>query len=119
MTGFDEELRSLEDAIRSKNSSITEGGLEQQKLGHEIERFHKEQEGAASHVKALEKEYEFIANDAELFGRTGTVYDFKGVNMNDAKTRRKSLEEHFQQKKNKINPKVMAMIDNVEKKVDI
>ncbi|KAH8643499.1 Structural maintenance of chromosomes protein 2 [Alternaria alternata] len=116
LTGFDEELRSLEDAIRSKNSSITEGGLEQQKLGHEIERFHKEQEGAASHVKALEKEYEFIANDAELFGRTGTVYDFKGVNMNDAKIRRKSLEEHFQQKKNKINPKVMAMIDNVEKK---
>jgi structural maintenance of chromosome 2 len=116
LTGFDEELRSLEDAIRSKNSSITEGGLEQQKLGHEIERFHKEQEGAASHVKALEKEYEFIANDAELFGRTGAVYDFKGVNMNDAKIRRKSLEEHFQQKKNKINPKVMAMIDNVEKK---
>ncbi|KAI4930975.1 uncharacterized protein J4E92_004809 [Alternaria infectoria] len=116
LTGFDEELRSLEDAIRSKNSSITEGGLEQQKLGHEIERFHKEQEGAASHVKALEKEYEFIASDSELFGRAGTVYDFKGVNMADAKTRRKSLEEHFQQKKNKINPKVMAMIDNVEKK---
>jgi structural maintenance of chromosome 2 len=116
LTGFDEELRSLEDAIRAKNSSITEGGLEQQKLGHEIERFHKEQEGAASHVKALEKEYEFIANDSELFGRAGTVYDFKGVNMADAKTRRKSLEEHFQQKKNKINPKVMAMIDNVEKK---
>ncbi|RMZ73526.1 putative chromosome segregation cut14 [Pyrenophora seminiperda CCB06] len=116
LTGFDEELRSLEDAIRSKNSSITEGGLEQQKLGHEIERFGKEQESAASHVKSLEKEYDFIASDSELFGRAGTVYDFNGVNMADAKTRRKSLEEHFQQKKNKINPKVMAMIDNVEKK---
>ncbi|EDU44220.1 condensin subunit [Pyrenophora tritici-repentis Pt-1C-BFP] len=116
LTGFDEELRSLEDAIRSKNSSITESGLEQQKLGHEIERFGKEQEGAASHVKSLEKEYDFIASDSELFGRAGTVYDFNGVNMADAKTRRKSLEEHFQQKKNKINPKVMAMIDNVEKK---
>ncbi|XP_014555638.1 hypothetical protein COCVIDRAFT_38676 [Bipolaris victoriae FI3] len=116
LTGFDEELRSLEDAIRSKNSAITEGGLEQQKLGHEIERFHKEQEGAEGHIKALEKEYEFIANDSELFGRPGTVYDFKGVNMSDAKARRKSLEERFQQKKNKINPKVMAMIDSVEKK---
>ena len=116
LTGFDEELRSLEDAIRSKNTSITEGGLEQQKLGHEIERFHKEQEGAASHVQALEKEYDFIASDSELFGRTGTVYDFKGVNMSDCKTKRKGLEERFQQKKNKINPKVMAMIDSVEKK---
>ncbi|KAF2035292.1 RecF/RecN/SMC protein [Setomelanomma holmii] len=116
LTGFDEELRALEDAIRSKNTSITEGGLEQQKLGHEIERFHKEQEGAAGHVKALEKEYDFIASDAELFGRAGTVYDFKGVNMADCKTKRKALEERFQQKKNKINPKVMAMIDSVEKK---
>ncbi|KAF1838286.1 RecF/RecN/SMC protein [Decorospora gaudefroyi] len=116
LTGFDEELHSLEDAIRSKNASITEGGLEQQRLGHEIERFHKEQEVAASQVKALEKEYDFIASDSELFGRAGTAYDFRGVNMADARTRRKSLEEHFQQKKNKINPKVMAMIDNVEKK---
>lgn len=116
LTGFDEELRSLEDAIRKKNSLITEGNLEHQKLGHEIERFHKEQEDAASHVQALEKEYDFIASDSELFGRAGTVYDFKGVNMADAKAKRKALEERFKQKKNKINPKVMAMIDNVEKK---
>jgi structural maintenance of chromosome 2 len=116
LTGFDEELRSLENAIRTKSTSITEGGLEQQKLGHEIERFHKEQEGAASHVQALEKEHEFIASDSELFGRAGTVYDFRGVNMADCKVKRKALEERFQQKKNKINPKVMAMIDSVEKK---
>ncbi|KAF1913158.1 RecF/RecN/SMC [Ampelomyces quisqualis] len=116
LTGFDEELRALEDAIRSKNASITEGGLEQQKLGHEIERFHKEQEGAASHVRSLEKEYDFITSDSELLGRAGSVYDFQGVNMADCKTKRKALEERFTQKKNKINPKVMAMIDSVEKK---
>jgi structural maintenance of chromosome 2 len=116
LTGFDEELRALEDAIRSKNASITEGGLEQQKLGHEIERFHKDQEGAASQVRSLEKDYDFIASDSELFGRAGSVYDFQSVNMVDCKTKRKALEERFSQKKNKINPKVMAMIDSVEKK---
>lgn len=116
LTGFDVELGELEDAIRSKNASITEGGLEQQKLGHEIERFHKEQEEAMGHVKALEKDYDFIASDSELFGRPGSVYDFRGVNMGDAKKKRKVLHENFQQKKNKINPKVMAMIDSVEKK---
>lgn len=36
--------------------------------------------------------------------------------MADCKSKRKALEERFQQRKNKINPKVMAMIDNVEKK---
>jgi structural maintenance of chromosome 2 len=116
LTGFDEELKSLEDTIRAKNSSITEGGLEQQKLAHEIEKFGKESDGAAAHIAALEKEHDFIASDAELFGRAGTVYDFHGVNMADCKPKRKALEERFQQRKNKINPKVMAMIDNVEKK---
>lgn len=116
LTGFDEELKSLENTIRAKNSSITEGGLEQQKLAHEIDKFHKESEGAAGQITALEKEHDFIASDAELFGRSGTVYDFQGVNMADCKPKRKALEERFQQRKNKINPKVMAMIDNVEKK---
>ncbi|KAF2125062.1 RecF/RecN/SMC protein [Dothidotthia symphoricarpi CBS 119687] len=116
LSGFDEELHALEDAIRSKNSSITEGGLEKQRIGHEIEKFHKEQEGASAHIQRLEKEHEFIASDSELFGRPGTVYDFGGANIADCKSREKAAKEQVQQKKNKINPKVMAMIDNVEKK---
>lgn len=116
LSGFDEELRALEEAIRSKNSAITEGGLEKQKIGHEIEKFHKEQEGASAHIQRLEKEYEFIASDSELFGRPGTVYDFGGANIADCRSREKAAKEQVQQKKNKINPKVMAMIDNVEKK---
>ncbi|KAL5113844.1 Structural maintenance of chromosomes protein 2 [Pleosporales sp. CAS-2024a] len=116
LTVFNEELHSLGDAIRSKNAAITEGGLEKQRLSHEIERFHKEHEGTEDRLKSLEKHYDFVASDAELFGRSGSVYDFESVNIAEAKTTRKTLEERFQQKKNKINPKVMAMIDSVEKK---
>ncbi|KAF2684332.1 RecF/RecN/SMC protein [Lentithecium fluviatile CBS 122367] len=116
LTSFDEELRALEDAIRSKNSAITEAGLEQQRLGHEIERFHKERDAASGNLKALEKEHDWIADEQELFGRSGTPYDFKGQNMSDCKTRRKTMDERMRGMKNKINPKVMAMIDNVEKK---
>jgi structural maintenance of chromosome 2 len=116
LTGFDEELRALEEAIRSKNSSITEAGLEQQKLGHEIEKFHKERDAASGNLEALEKEHEWIADESELFGRPGTPYDFKGQNMSDCKARRKAMDERIRGMKNKINPKVMAMIDSVEKK---
>ena len=106
----------MEEAVRSKNSSVTEEGLEQQKLGHEIERFHKERDGAEHNLKALEKEHEWIADEHELFGRPNTPYDFKGSNMADCRVKRKNLEERFQGMKNRINPKVMAMIDSVEKK---
>jgi structural maintenance of chromosome 2 len=106
----------LEQAIRSKNSSITEEGLEQQKLGHEIEKFHKERDASAQNLKALETEYEWIAEESERFGRPDTPYDFRGTNMADCRAKRKALQERFQGMKNKINPKVMAMIDSVEAK---
>jgi structural maintenance of chromosome 2 len=116
LTGFDDELRELDEAIRSKNSAITEAGLEQQKLGHEIDRFHKERDAAASNLDALKKEHEWVADESELFGRSGTPYDFRGQNMADCKARRKGMEERLKSMKNKINPKVMASIDSVEKK---
>lgn len=116
LTGFDDELRALEEASRSKAALITEESLEQQKLGHQIEKFDKERESAAQTLKSLEKEHDWIADERENFGRSGTPYDFKGQNMTECKSTLKNLAERFQGMKNKINPKVMNMIDSVEKK---
>ncbi|KAL9117356.1 MAG: hypothetical protein Q9187_006108 [Circinaria calcarea] len=116
LTGFDEELRALEDASTSKASRITEEGLEMQKLGHQIEKVHKEQQGAGQLLLQMEKEHEWIADEKESFGRTNTPYDFKGQNIAECKSSLRNLTERFQGMKKKINPKVMNMIDSVEKK---
>ena len=116
LTGFDDELRALEEASRSKATLITEESLEQQTLGHQIEKFDKERESAAQTLKSLEKEYDWIADERENFGRSGTPYNFNGQNMTECKSTLKNLAERFQGMKNKINPKVMNMIDSVEKK---
>lgn len=116
LSGFDEELRALEDASRSKASRIVEEGLEMQKLGHQIDKFQKEQETAEHAVASMEKEHEWIAAERDSFGRANTPYDFKGQNIAECKTNLRSLTERFQGMKKKINPKVMNMIDNVEKK---
>ncbi|KAK3307047.1 SMC2-like protein [Chaetomium strumarium] len=113
---FDDELRALEEAIRSKNARITEEGLEKQKLGHQIEKFHKEQQTAAQMVAKMEEEHEWIADARDQFGRTGTPYDFKGQNIAECKATHKNLLERSQGLRKKINPKVMNMIDSVEKK---
>ncbi|PHH88218.1 hypothetical protein CDD83_7809 [Cordyceps sp. RAO-2017] len=113
---FDDELRALDDAMRSKNARIAEGGLEKQKLGHQIERFHKEQQGAAESVARLESEHEWIHDEEDKFGRSGTPYDFQGQNIGECKATLRNLTERFQGMKKKINPKVMNMIDSVEKK---
>ncbi|KAL2129536.1 hypothetical protein VTI74DRAFT_7642 [Chaetomium olivicolor] len=113
---FDDELRALEEAMRSKNARITEEGLEKQKLGHQIEKFHKEQQAAAQSVARMEEEHEWIADARDQFGRTGTPYDFKGQNIAECKATHKNLLERSQGLRKKINPKVMNMIDSVEKK---
>jgi structural maintenance of chromosome 2 len=116
LSGFDEELQALEAAIRSKNSLITEESLEQQKLGHHLEKLEKERQAATQLLTTLNEGHEWIADEKEQFGRSGTPYDFKGQNMGECKATLKNITERFQGMKKKINPKVMNMIDNVEKK---
>ncbi|KIW05842.1 uncharacterized protein PV09_03046 [Verruconis gallopava] len=116
LSGFDEELKSLEDAIHSKNRQTTEESLEQQKLGHTLEKLEKDQQSASQILKQLSDSHEWIEEEQELFGRPNTPYDFKGQNMTEARSSLKNLTERFQGMKKKINPKVMNMIDNVEKK---
>ncbi|KAI3527386.1 RecF/RecN/SMC N terminal domain-containing protein [Colletotrichum costaricense] len=114
--GFDDELHALEDATRSKNARIAEESLEMQKLGHQVERFHKEQQSAVQTVAHMEKEHDWIADEKENFGRSGTPYDFKGQNIGECKSTLRNLTDRFQGMKKKINPKVMNMIESVEKK---
>ncbi|TDZ47750.1 Structural maintenance of chromosomes protein 2 [Colletotrichum trifolii] len=114
--GFDDELNALEDAIRSKNARIAEESLEMQKLGHQVDKFHKEQQSAVQTVAHMEKEHEWIADEKDNFGRTGTPYDFKGQNISECKATLRNLTDRFQGMKKKINPKVMNMIESVEKK---
>ncbi|GAP82462.1 putative SMC N terminal domain-containing protein [Rosellinia necatrix] len=116
LTGFDDELRALEDATRSKNARIAEESLEMQKLGHQVDKFNKEQQNAVQAVAHMEQEYEWIADEKDKFGRGGTPYDFKSQNITECKATLKNLTERFQGMKKKINPKVMNMIDSVEKK---
>ncbi|TLD21068.1 hypothetical protein PspLS_08955 [Pyricularia sp. CBS 133598] len=113
---YDDELHALEEATRSKNSRIAEEGLEMQQLGHQVDKFHKEQQAAGQMATNMEKEHDWIVDEKERFGRSGTPYDFKGQNIGEAKATLKNLTERFQGMKKKINPKVMNMIDSVEKK---
>ncbi|KAI9671028.1 MAG: Structural maintenance of chromosomes protein 2 [Alyxoria varia] len=116
LTGFDEELKSLEEASKAKSSQITEEGLEAQKLGHHVEKLQKDKQAASQILHQMEKEHEWIPEEKNSFGKTGTPYDFKGQNMAECKSSLKTVTERLQGMKKKINPKVMNMIDSVEKK---
>ncbi len=113
---FDDELRALEEATRSKNARIAEEGLEMQQLGHQVDKFHKEQQHAVQTVGQMEKDHDWIADEKDKFGRSNTPYDFDSQNIVECRATLRNLTDRFQGMKKKINPKVMNMIDSVEKK---
>ncbi|KAM5435873.1 Structural maintenance of chromosomes protein 2 [Microsporum ferrugineum] len=116
LTRFDDELRDLDEAKQSKAAQITEEALELQKLGHKLEKVYKDQQSAAQLVTNMENEYEWIAEERDNFGHPNTPYDFKNQNIAECKASLRNVTERFQGMKKKINPKVMNMIDSVEKK---
>ena len=87
-----------------------------QKLSHAIEKSQKEQAAASQTLAQMESEHDWISDEKESFGRANTPYDFHGQNIAESKSSLKNLTERFQGMKKKINPKVMNMIDSVEKK---
>lgn len=102
--------------MRSKASRITEEGLEMQKLGHQLEKLQRDQQAAAQTVAHMEAEHEWITDEKDNFGRPNTAYNFKNQNIAECKATLRNLTERSQGMKKKINPKVMNMIDSVEKK---
>jgi structural maintenance of chromosome 2 len=106
----------LEETARSKTAQIAEESLEVQRLGHQVEKFQREQQAVSQAVARMEQDYEWIVDEKENFGRDGTPYDFQGQNIVECKISLRNLTERFQGMKKRINPKVMNMIDSVEKK---
>ncbi|KAH9824445.1 Structural maintenance of chromosomes protein [Teratosphaeria destructans] len=116
LSGFDEEIADLERASKRKSQQIADEKLEAQKLGHAIDNFSKQQQQAQQILTTMEKEHDWIYEEASSFGRPNTPYDFNGQNMSECKSNLKTVTERFQGMKKKINPAVMATIDSVEKK---
>jgi structural maintenance of chromosome 2 len=116
LSGFDDELKELETAKSKKSKQITEESLEAQKLSHAVEKLQKDAQAASALVAALEKEHDWIADNRDQFGKAGTAYDFQGRNLAESRASLKNVTERFQGMKKKINPRVMPMIDSVEKK---
>ena len=116
LSGFDEELRDLEATKSRKAKQVTEESLEIQRLSHAVDKAQKDLQTASQTVDHLEKEHEWIADNKDQFGKPGTAYDFQGKNLSECRATLKNVTEQFQGMKKKINPKVMPMIDSVEKK---
>ncbi|GLB42839.1 putative condensin complex subunit SMC2 [Lyophyllum shimeji] len=116
LTRFDTELKALASVIKEKKQAVSQADLDIKSSEHAVQVLNKEKTAAANLVANLEKQYEWIAEDKHQFGKQGTQYDFRDQDIDRMREKAKELEESQKGMKKKVNPKVMNMIDNVEKR---
>ncbi|KAF8501209.1 condensin complex subunit SMC2 [Gautieria morchelliformis] len=116
LTRFDHEVTELEQVIKDKKNAAAEADLQLKKLDHDMQSLRKDRAASASKVHDLEKLHEWISEEKAHFGKAGTAYDFDAHDIQEAKEKYRELEESQKGLKKNINPKVINMIDTVEKK---
>ncbi|KAF8468622.1 condensin complex subunit SMC2 [Russula ochroleuca] len=116
LTRFDTELRELDEVIKAKKQAAADADVAIKKLEHDMQALAKEKAGHMTAATNLEKQYEWIEEESHLFGQAGSQYDFSKLDIGQQKDRARELEEQQRGMKKKVNPKVMNMIDTVEKR---
>lgn len=113
---FDNEVADLEHDLKAKRQEIVDAELALKKLDHDLGLLAKERTASENMKENLEKQFTWILDEHQFFGKPGTPYDFAGVNLQQAREQCRELETQHKGMGRKINTKVMNMIDNVEKK---
>lgn len=113
---FDNELADLEHDLKAKRQEIVDAELAVKKLDHDLGLIAKERSSSETMKENLEKQFTWILEEHQFFGKPGTPYDFAGVNLSQAREQCRELEAQHKGMSRKINTKVMSLIDNVEKK---
>ncbi|KAI0296748.1 condensin complex subunit SMC2 [Multifurca ochricompacta] len=116
LTRFDTELRELDEVIKAKKQAAADAEVAIKKLEHEVQGFAKEKATHLIGATNLEKQYEWITEESHLFGQPRSQYDFNNLDIGQLKDKARELEEQQRGMKKKVNPKVMNMIDTVEKR---
>ncbi|SNX83715.1 probable SMC2 - chromosome segregation protein [Melanopsichium pennsylvanicum] len=116
LSGYDDELSALRDALKSKKQEIADGLLSIKQLTHDREKLTADVVTYEKLIQQLELQFEWISSEQRFFGQSGTVYDFGKHNMSEVRKRCKKLEETQMGMRKKVNPKVLSMIEGVEKK---
>ncbi|KAF9110806.1 Structural maintenance of chromosomes protein 2 [Mortierella sp. AM989] len=116
LTAYDEELKELEALSKQKSKIVAESQLEIQNLAHETDRLSKENHSLLNAIQDLESAHDWIQDQKHLFGQPNGPYDFNSQNPSESRKKLKQLDEKHSAMKNKVNPKVMTMLENQEKR---
>ncbi|KAF5731061.1 structural maintenance of chromosomes protein 2-1-like [Tripterygium wilfordii] len=93
---------------------VTETKLERKRMENEVKRMEVEQKDCSMKVEKLLEKHTWIASQKQLFGRSGTDYDFISRDPCKAREELEKLQAEQSGLEKRVNKKVMAMFEKAE-----
>ncbi|KAH6602712.1 hypothetical protein BASA61_000877 [Batrachochytrium salamandrivorans] len=113
---YEKKIKVLQDEKRKKVQSIEDAKLELQTLVHDFSKLESNRANTKQVASELEHLNVWIQDKKELFGQSGTEFDFEKHNIRECKKRLSQLNEHHTKMQKTVDPQVLEKFDRVEKK---
>ncbi|GAB4852421.1 Structural maintenance of chromosomes protein 2-2 [Ancistrocladus abbreviatus] len=110
----DSQINGLLKEQQNLQNKLTETNLERKKLDNEVKRMQMEQKDCSSKVDKLIEKHAWIASEKQLFGRSGSDYDFASRDPIQARQELEKLQAEQSSLEKRVNKKVMAMFEKAE-----
>ncbi|KAF2315810.1 hypothetical protein GH714_040349 [Hevea brasiliensis] len=114
MKECDSQISSILKEQQKLQHKVGETKLERKKLENEVKRMEVEQKDCSMKVDKLIEKHAWIASEKQLFGRSGTDYDFMSRDACKARKELEKLQAEQSGLEKRVNKKVMAMFEKAE-----
>lgn len=112
---IDDELNELERVIKGKSEEHLSYELELKNITHELSKYKNSTSGIEKRIEDIKTEHEWVADEMLVKSICDQNQD---VDLSDYRERANNLRKSFEELRRKVNPNIMSMIENVEKKGD-
>ncbi|XP_071929616.1 structural maintenance of chromosomes protein 2-1 [Coffea arabica] len=93
---------------------ITDTNLEKKRMENDVKRMEVEQKNCSLKVEKLIEKNAWITSEKQLFGRSGTDYDFAARDPLKERDNFQKLQDELSGLEKRVNKKVMAMFEKAE-----
>ncbi|KAJ0043677.1 hypothetical protein Pint_17204 [Pistacia integerrima] len=114
MKECDSQISGIVKEQQKLQHKLSETKLERKKLENEVKRMEMEQKDCSAKVDRLIEKHAWIASEKQLFGRSGTDYDFSSRDPFRAREELEKLQAEQSGLEKRVNKKVMAMFEKAE-----
>ncbi|TKY68122.1 Structural maintenance of chromosomes protein 2-1 [Spatholobus suberectus] len=110
----DKEISGIIKEQQKLEHKISESNLERKRMENEVKRMEMEQKDCSMRVDKLIEKHAWIASEKQLFGRSGTDYDFSSRDPSKAREELEKFQAEQSGLEKRVNKKVMAMFEKAE-----